>query len=233
MNDPDLIRETVYRYFAASDRGDPALLQEAFHPAAMMYRAEQGELVTCSQPQWWERLRQAGPRPATERLLQRIEIAGDSASAILTSSWPTHTFHDAVLLLKLRGRWWIVAKAFYRGPPGEPAQPPRPEGLHYHPRAHTFTVLHEELVPLSVPDAQARLAEPPRLVRADGASNIALVELEHRDRVMDKVLMVQLAEGWRIVGLVCVPVGPGERLVSVEASPAGSGSAAAPRARAG
>jgi hypothetical protein len=220
MTDPELIRQTVSRYFAAGDQGSASLLQEAFHPCAMMYWAQQGELLECSQSRWQERLQEAGPRPATERHLERVEVAGDSACAVLTSLYPTHTYHDAVLLLKLQGHWQIVAKVFHKGPPGGERPPLLPWdrrlGARYHPRAQTFTVRSQELASLPVSEGAARLLpEDFRIVRVDGAADIALVELERPDRVMDQLLMVHLTEGWRIVGLVYVPVGPGERLASL------------------
>jgi hypothetical protein len=85
------IEEAVGHYFAAVGRGEPDELAKAFHPDAMMQSVKDGTLVRVSQPEWRQRL---------------------SVKAL--ADFPTFQFLDYLLLLKLDGRWQIVAKVFHR-----------------------------------------------------------------------------------------------------------------------
>lgn len=117
--------EAVRCYFAAGDLGSSRHLRSAFDPAARMQWVDrQGALHSLSQLAWWRRM-DAGPaRPATERSLTVIDREGPLALVEATSRFPTHRYHDYLLLADAPGGWRIVDKVFEElGPDEEPADP--------------------------------------------------------------------------------------------------------------
>src|SRR5262245_43375406 len=109
------IEEAVGHYFAAVSRGDASELPKAFHPEAMMQSVQDGALVRVSQSEWAKRLAAASsPPPAAVRQIETIDVEGTAAAVKAVADFPSFQFLDYLLLLKLGGRWQIVAKTFHR-----------------------------------------------------------------------------------------------------------------------
>jgi len=112
--DQAAIEDAVGHYFAAVGRNDPEELARAFHADCVMQSVQQGALVRVTQPQWQQRLTAGGvPAPATRRI-ESLEIDGTMAAVKARATFATFEFIDRLLLLKVEGRWQIVAKAFHR-----------------------------------------------------------------------------------------------------------------------
>jgi Putative lumazine-binding len=201
----EAIAACVRRYFAAVDRSNSAELKRAFHPATMMFwRGDDGSVAGLSQADWAKRL-DAGPPlgPADRREIVRIDVEGEAAAAVTVSTYPTFAFEDFLLLLRVRGRWQIVAKVFHRRQGASPAAAPAGNareaiaevlarkfrsmdtndgavlGSAYHPRAMTFALAEQELVAVSIAEWQARFDErraagpAPRAERRIGRIDVA------------------------------------------------------------
>jgi putative lumazine-binding protein len=109
------IAEAVQHYFTAVATNDPAELARAFHPDCVMQSVQHGALVQVTQGQWQERMRTAGGAPpAATRRVESIEIDGTMAAVKARATFATFEFVDRLVLLKVGGRWQIVAKAFHR-----------------------------------------------------------------------------------------------------------------------
>lgn len=113
--DHEAIRVCIDHYFRAGDQGNADALRAAFHPSAPVCSVgPDGALATLSQPEFEARVTAAGPRPARERHIDWIGVAGDAAAATVRSEYETFAFVDFMSLLRIDGRWQIVAKTFHR-----------------------------------------------------------------------------------------------------------------------
>lgn len=110
-------------YFDGLHHGDTARLRRVFHPQARYHCATGGELLTLEMAQYFP-IVDARPSPAsqgharTDRILG-IGFAGPvTAFARVACSIPPKHFTDFLTLVKLDGRWQIIAKVFhYTVPP--------------------------------------------------------------------------------------------------------------------
>ena len=108
------VEAAVAHYFAAVERNDPDELKRAFHADCVMQSVQQGALVGVTQAQWQQRLAAAGaPAPATRRI-ESLEVDGTMAAVKARATFATFELVDRLVLLKIEGRWQIVAKAFHR-----------------------------------------------------------------------------------------------------------------------
>jgi hypothetical protein len=105
-------------YFDGLHHSDTARLRRVFHPQARYHCATDGQLLTLDMAQYFP-IVDARPSPAsqgharTDRILG-IEFAGPvTAFAKLECSIPPKHFTDFLTLVKLDGRWQIVAKVFH------------------------------------------------------------------------------------------------------------------------
>ena len=114
VTDHAAIEEAVKHYFAAVSTNDPEELRRAFHPDCVMQSVQDGALVSVTQPAWQQRLAgAASPLPARRRI-ESLQIDGTLAAVKARATFETFVFVDRLLLLKIGGRWQIVAKAFHR-----------------------------------------------------------------------------------------------------------------------
>jgi hypothetical protein len=105
-------------YFDGLHHSDTTRLRRVFHPQARYHCATDGHLLTLEMAQYFP-LVDARPSPAsqgharTDRILG-IEFAGPvTAFARVACSIPPKHFIDFLTLVKLEGRWQIVAKVFH------------------------------------------------------------------------------------------------------------------------
>lgn len=106
-------RVAIERYFAAHALGKAEFITKAFTSEAKIQFVEGGE------PKEWTRDEFAGrfQQPATDeyrrvRRIERLDVSGTAASAVLTLNYPQVLFTDHVSLLKIGGQWKIVSKVF-------------------------------------------------------------------------------------------------------------------------
>jgi metallo-beta-lactamase class B len=106
-------RVAIERYFAAHALGKAEFITQAFTSEAKIQFVEGGE------PKEWTRDEFAGrfQQPATDeyrrvRRIERLDVSGTAASAVLTLNYPQVLFTDHVSLMKIGGQWKIVSKVF-------------------------------------------------------------------------------------------------------------------------
>jgi len=106
-------RIAIERYFAAQALGNAEFLTQAFTSESKIQFVEGDELKEWTRDEFARRFQQ----PATDeyrrvRRIERLEVSGTAASAVLTLNYPQVLFTDHVSLLKIGGQWKIVGKIF-------------------------------------------------------------------------------------------------------------------------
>jgi hypothetical protein len=106
------------RYFEAFHHSDARALAGLFHPGALYAFSDGGTLKQLDMATYLP-IVAARPTPASRGLARAgrvlaIEFAGPATALVKAESRsaPRH-FVDFLSLLKLDGRWWIVAKVFH------------------------------------------------------------------------------------------------------------------------
>jgi len=114
----DDIRATLSDYFDGIYNGSEDKLRSAFHPNAHIYAATDGALIDYTLDAFVDRVtsRQRDPSqppPSTDKIIA-IDFAGaTSASAKVELSIPGTDFVDFLSLMKIDGRWRIIAKTYH------------------------------------------------------------------------------------------------------------------------
>jgi hypothetical protein len=114
----DEVVQVLDQYFDGLYGSDTTKLRGVFHPQAHYYCATDGALLHLDMDQYFP-IVDKRPSPAsqgharTDRIVS-IEFAGPvTAFAKLECSIPPKFFTDFLTLVKLQGRWQIVAKVFH------------------------------------------------------------------------------------------------------------------------
>ena len=118
MSEFDKVEQVLGLYFDGLHYSDTEILRRVFHPQAHYYCATDGALLHLGMDEYFP-IVDKRPSPAsqgharTDRILG-IEFAGPvTAFAKLECSIPPKHFTDFLTLVKLEGRWQIVAKVFH------------------------------------------------------------------------------------------------------------------------
>jgi hypothetical protein len=105
-------------YFDGLHEGDPAKLAASFHPLSHLYCAVDGKIADVPAPQWFEMVKNR-PSPKskgavrTDKIIS-IDLNGPvTAFAKVQCSIPPRHFTDYLSLVKLDGRWQVIAKAYH------------------------------------------------------------------------------------------------------------------------
>lgn len=244
------IEETIGHYYLAGDTASSAELRRAFHPAAMMFFVKDGVLNGVSQPEWWSRTdANKDPVKARSRRIPLVDVSGDAAVAKVLSEYPTHRFEDYMSLLRIGGQWRIVGKIFHRTVPANAPEPdpsaaaadadairaslqtlfaaldggdaPAAAGL-VSPRAMSYTLLEGQLVGVSAPEWEARVAARKaaggaapkgawRVVLVDSSTDAGIARFEHdnpnpnpSEKGIEYASLLKVGGKWTIVGLLYV-----------------------------
>jgi len=108
-------RSAVELYFKAHALGDGNYIRQAFTPDARISFMDGGQMKQWSREEFAGRF-QGGPA-ADEyrrvRRVERLEVSGNAASAVVTLNYPQVRFTDHLSLLKIGEEWKIVNKVFY------------------------------------------------------------------------------------------------------------------------
>ena len=113
----DEIARALVAYFDGFYRGDVGLLREIFHPSAHLYTAGAGPLQDDAMEAVYARVRGRTPPAATEQRRQDrillIDRSGpEAALAKVQLAIGPRLFTDYLSLLRLDGRWRIIAKVY-------------------------------------------------------------------------------------------------------------------------
>jgi metallo-beta-lactamase class B len=106
-------RTPIELYFEAHASGKGELIEQAFTADAKIKFVEGGESREWTRNEFRKRFEQpAADEYRRVRRIERLDIGGTAASAVLTLDYPQVLFTDHLSLLKIGGQWKIVGKVF-------------------------------------------------------------------------------------------------------------------------
>lgn len=109
------VRAAVEHYLQGHATGQADHFRQGMHEQGMMYFVRDGKLVLRSFPDYFAG---ASGKPAEDeakrkRRIAMVDITGTAAMAKVVLEYPGVTLTDYMELLKIEGRWQIVAKSFH------------------------------------------------------------------------------------------------------------------------
>ncbi len=112
------VRATLQHYIEGHRTGSAEEFRQAFHPRANLYFAREGQFMERTSADYiaGAAARAGGVAPdeaARQRRIEMVDIAGSAAVARIVLDYPEVRFTDYMSLLKVEGRWQIVAKTFH------------------------------------------------------------------------------------------------------------------------
>src|SRR6266852_2456779 len=106
-------RAPLELYFQAHAFGNGELIRQAFTSDAKIMFVDGGQLTQWTTEDFAKRFQQpAADEYRRVRRVQRLDVTGTAASAVLTLDYPQVLFTDHMSLLKIGGQWKIVGKVF-------------------------------------------------------------------------------------------------------------------------
>lgn len=106
-------RSAIESYFKAHALGKAEFITQAFTSDAKIQFVEGGERKEWTRDEFAGRFQQpAADEYRRVRRIQRLDVSGNAASAVLTLDYPQVLFTDHMSLLKTGGEWKIVSKVF-------------------------------------------------------------------------------------------------------------------------
>jgi metallo-beta-lactamase class B len=107
-------RTAVEGYFMAHALGRGELITQNFAPDAKIQFVEDGQLKVWTRDEFAKRFQQpAADEYRRVRHVERLDMSGTAASAVVTLNYPQVLFTDHLSLLKIDGQWKIVGKVFF------------------------------------------------------------------------------------------------------------------------
>ncbi len=113
------IEKVLQVYFDGLYEGDSKKLGTAFHPASHLYSVDaEGKAADLPRTDWlkWVETRESAKKKGSERRdrIVSIDFSGPmTAFAKVECQLPPRYFTDYLTLLKIDGRWQVIAKAFH------------------------------------------------------------------------------------------------------------------------
>lgn len=113
QNDETLIRKTLTDYIEGSTNGQPDRLKKAFHKDLNLYYIKDGNLRTWAGTAYIADTKEGKPTGESGKILS-IDFENDIAVAKVQISHPDNPvpYIDYFMLLKIKGQWTIIHKAF-------------------------------------------------------------------------------------------------------------------------
>lgn len=109
------IKEVVMQYVNGCATGDVELTKKAFHKDAVMYGYLNGELSAGSIEKLYAVIGQLGAATETRAEVDVVEFIGTTATVrVVLENWHGLSFTDLHSLVKIDGKWTIVAKIFHQ-----------------------------------------------------------------------------------------------------------------------
>lgn len=106
-------RDAVELYFKAHALGNRDYIRQAFTPNAKISFVENGKMQQWTREKFGARFQTpAADECARVRSVDRLDISGDAASAVVTLNYPQVLLTDYLSLHKIDGNWKIVNKVF-------------------------------------------------------------------------------------------------------------------------
>lgn len=117
-NEEAAARKPLEAYLQGHATGDSAHMRRAFLPTAHIEGIRDGKFLSWTADEYIAGFK--GQPPADESLRKRridsIDVSGNAAMARVTLDYPSGTFTDYFVLLKVDGEWKIANKVWTRQP---------------------------------------------------------------------------------------------------------------------
>lgn len=115
VKDYQEIKDVVMLYVNGCATGDVELAKKAFHKDAIMYGYLNDELCAGSIDALYAAISQLGAAPETKYEMDVMEVVGTAATVrVVLEDWHGLAFTDFHSLVKMDGKWQIVAKIFHQ-----------------------------------------------------------------------------------------------------------------------
>lgn len=115
ITDYQEIKDVVMQYVNGCATGDVELAKKAFHKDAVMFGYLNGSLSEGSIENLYAAIKQLGAAPDTKAEVDVMEIVGTAATVrVVLDNWHGLSFTDFHSLVKIDGKWTIVAKVFHQ-----------------------------------------------------------------------------------------------------------------------
>lgn len=116
--DDAAVREALQHYLNGHATGKADEFRAAMHPDGTMYFMREGQFTRVSLADYIARAAAGSGQPAPDeakrrRRIEFVDITGNAAIAKLVLDYPDVKLTDYMELLKIDGKWQIVAKSFY------------------------------------------------------------------------------------------------------------------------
>lgn len=116
-------RKPLEAYLQGHASGEAAHMRQAFLPSAHIEGIRDGKFLSWTAEEYIAGFtgKPAADEAQRKRWIDRVDVSGDAAMAQVTLDYPTGTFTDYFVLLKVDGEWKIANKVWTRA-----AKPPAP-----------------------------------------------------------------------------------------------------------
>ncbi len=116
-------RVPLESYLKGHATGDGAYMRKAFLPTAHIEGIRDGKFVSWTVDEYAAGFKgtPAADEAQRKRSIDEVDVSGNAAMARVTLDYPTGTFTDYFVLLKVDGEWKIANKVWMRQP--KPATP--------------------------------------------------------------------------------------------------------------
>jgi hypothetical protein len=116
MSEEQSIESVVHLYVDGMALAHAGALRKAFHPKASIIGNYEGKVEWLSLDEFIDAVGSEGPGVNGSQTLIQIEaidVTGDAATVKVVDEFAGMRFSDYLSLLKIEGRWLIVAKVYY------------------------------------------------------------------------------------------------------------------------
>ena len=116
-------RKPLEAYLKGHASGDGAYMRQAFLPTAHIEGIRDGKLLSWTADEYIAGFKgkPAEDEAKRKRSIDQVDVTGNAAMARVTLDYPSGTFTDYFVLLKVDGEWKIANKVWTRNP--KPATP--------------------------------------------------------------------------------------------------------------
>ncbi|SEQ35666.1 nuclear transport factor 2 family protein [Neolewinella agarilytica] len=111
-SDYALVEQTVGYYLDGGTNRDFETLKKAFHESAKIRYLKDGVYHEANCLEFFGKMKPGEKQDRQTRIVS-IDVSGYAASAKLEIEYPTFTFVDYMTLMKIDGKWLIMAKVSY------------------------------------------------------------------------------------------------------------------------
>mgnify|MGYP003583850131 CR=1 FL=1 len=112
------VRIPLESYLKGHASGDGAYMRKAFLPTAHIEGIRDGKFVSWTVDEYAAGFKgaPAADEAQRKRSIDEVDVSGNAAMARVTLDYPTGTFTDYFVLLKVDGEWKIANKVWTRRP---------------------------------------------------------------------------------------------------------------------